>query len=92
MNKFRIQVMNQLSKSNWQGLKKHRRLKCFWRLILKNETDISTSEYKHSSLFGQRTEAGIIEEMLTYGSCLKDNYEMYQSLLKAMTTKDFETL
>lgn len=92
MNKCRIQVMNQLSKSNGEDLKKYRRLKAFWKLLLKNATDISSTEYKHYPLFGQRTEVGIIEEMLTYSPVLKANYELYQSLLKAMATKDFETL
>jgi len=41
-------------------------------------------------LFGQRTEAGMIKEMLMYSPVLKVNYELYQSLFKAMTKKDFE--
>ena len=92
MNKCRIQVMNQLSKSNGEDLKKYRRLKRFWKLLLKNATNISNTEYKYYPLFGQRTEAGIIVEMLTYSPVLKANYEIYQSLLKAMSTKDFDTL
>ncbi|MFD1928538.1 ISL3 family transposase, partial [Sporosarcina siberiensis] len=92
MNKCRIQVMNQLSKSNGEDLKKYRRLKAFWKLLLKNATDISSTEYKYYRLFGQRTESGIIEEMLTYSPVLKANYDLYQSLLKAMRMKDFETL
>lgn len=90
MNKTRIQVMNQLSKSHNEDQKKYRRLKRYWRLLLKNKLDISTTEYKYYRLFGQRTEAGIIEEMLAYSPILKANYEFYQSLLNAMTRKNFD--
>lgn len=90
MNKCRIQVMNQLSKSNQEDSKKYRRLKRYWKLLLKNSTDISRTQYKNYTMFGQRTEAGIIEEMLTYSPVLKANYAFYQSLLNAMTKKDFE--
>ncbi|EGQ18049.1 hypothetical protein HMPREF9372_3824, partial [Sporosarcina newyorkensis 2681] len=92
MNKCRIQVMNQLSKSDGEDQKKYRRLKRFWKLLLKNATDVSSTDYKYYSLFGQRTEAGVIEEILTYSPVLKENYDLYQSLLKAMATKDFEAL
>ena len=90
MNKTRIQVMNQLSKSDNEDQKKYRRLKRYWKLLLKNNLDISTTEYKYYRLFGQRTEAGIIEEMLAYSPVLKANYEFYQSLLNAMTQKNFD--
>ena len=84
--------MNQLSKSDGEDQKKYRRLKRFWKLLLKNRTHVSSTDYKYYFLFGQRTEAGIIEEMLTYSPVLKVNYDLYQSLLKAMATKDFEAL
>ena len=89
MNKTRVQVMNKLSKSKSEDQKKYRRLKRYWRLLLKNKLDISSTEYKHYPLFGQRTEAGIIEEMLAYSPLLKANYDFYQSLLSAITRRDF---
>lgn len=92
MNKCRIQVMNQFNKSNGEDQKKYRRLKKFWKLLLKNAMRISNTEYKHYPLFGQRTEGGMIEEMLEYSPILKANYVIYQSLLKAMTNKDFKAL
>lgn len=91
MNKCRIQVMNQFSKSNPKDSKKYRRLKRFWKLLLKNATTISSTKYKKYAMFGQRTEAGIIAEMLAYSPVLKANYDLYQSLLKAMTNKDFDS-
>ena len=90
MNKCRIQVMNQFNISNQEDAKKYRRLKRYWRLLLKNSMDISSIQYKNYTMFGQRTEAGIITEMLAYSPVLKANYALYQSLLNAITKKDFE--
>ena len=55
MNKFRIQVMNQLRTSYWNDRKKYRRLKRYWKLLLKKRSELSSVEYKYYSLFGQRT-------------------------------------
>lgn len=53
MNKYLIQVMNQLSKSDGEDQKKRRRLMRFWKLLLKNSTDVSTTVYKYYFLFKQ---------------------------------------
>src|SRR5699024_7851856 len=45
-----------------------RRLKRYWKLILKNEMKLSSTKYKYYALFGQRLEKSIIEEMLNYDS------------------------
>lgn len=92
MNKCRIQVMNKLNKSNGEDQKKYRRLKRYWKLLLKNSADLSSTEYKSYSLFGQRTDEGIVKEMLNYSPVLKANHELYQSLLKAMAKKDYVVL
>ncbi|MHA6258796.1 ISL3 family transposase [Sporosarcina sp. CAU 1771] len=92
MNKCRINIMNQLKTSSHDNMKKYRRLKRYWKLLLKNRARLSSVEYKYYPLFGQRLETSIIEEMLAYDPVLKANYELYQELLKAMTNKDFEAL
>jgi len=92
MNKCRIQVMNQLKSSNGEDMKKYRRLKRYWKLLLKNASNISSTEYKYYKLFGQRLEISIVEEMLAYSPALKDNYDLYQALLQAMSTRDFKSL
>src|SRR5690625_4007168 len=73
-------------------MKKYRRLKRYWKLILKNEMKLSSTKYKYYALFGQRLEKSIIEEMLNYDSELKANYELYQRLLKAIDMKSFKGL
>jgi len=89
MNKTRIQIMNGFRTSNGEDMKKYRRLKKYWKLILKNKMELSFTEYKHYRLFGQRTEAGIVEEMLNYDEKLKVNYSIYQRILHCIKTEDF---
>ena len=92
MNKCRINIMNQLKISSHDNMKKYRRLKRYWKLLLKNRAKLSSVEYKYYPLFGQRLETSILEEMMDYDPTLKANYELYHELLKAMTNKDFEAL
>lgn len=49
------------------------------------------TEYKYYYLFGQRTEAGIVEEMLDYDEESKVNYNMHQQLLSAINNKDYKS-
>jgi len=92
LNKTRVTVMNRLKRSNNEDMKKYRRLKRYWRLLLKNEMKLSTVEYKYYGLFGQRLEKAIVEEMLDYDPELKANYHLYQRLLRAFDTKQFDAL
>ncbi|MEK5069294.1 ISL3 family transposase [Sporosarcina sp. FSL K6-1508] len=92
MNKCRIQVMNQLKTSSGDDMKKYRRLKRYWKLLLKKHSDLSSVEYKYYSLFGQRTGQSIVDEMLEYDPALKENYELYQELMESISNKDFGAL
>src|SRR5690606_1744795 len=85
-------VMNKLRSSNNEDIKKYRRLKRYWKLILKSKMKLTSTEYKYYRLIGQRLENSIVEEMLNYDPELKVNYHLYQRLLQAMVTKQFETL
>src|SRR5690625_3955734 len=91
MNKCRIKVMNSFKTSNGADLKKYRRLKAYWKLILKKESDLSNTKYKFYRMFGQRIETAVVEELLTYSDILKDNYRLYQDLLHAMSNRDFKS-
>ena len=90
-NQTRIQYMNQL-KSNSSDQKKYRRLKAYWKLFLKKESDLSYTSYHFYRLFGQRTEAGILQEMLAYDPSLKRHYRLYQDLIKAIQDQDMAKL
>src|SRR5699024_8578656 len=84
--------MNTFKTSNGEDMKKYRRLKRYWKLLLKNEDELTHLEYKHFPLFGQRTDAGIIQEMLAYHPDLHTNYILYQKLLRSMRNKSFDDL
>lgn len=92
MNMTRVRVMNSLRTSNGEDMKKYRRLKRYWRLLLKYKRDLSHTEYKYYQLFGQRLDVNVVEELLSYDPDLKVNYELYQSLLESIKEKDFKGL
>lgn len=56
MNKCRIQVMNSFNTSCGEDQKKYRRLKAYWKLLLKKEVELSFTEYTFYRMFGQRLE------------------------------------
>lgn len=92
MNKCRVRIMNAFNTSNGEDLKKYRRLKRYWKLFLKSESELSHTDYKFYPMFGQRLEVNIVQEMLNYDPELKANYELYQELLRAMQNRDFNVL
>src|SRR5690625_3243986 len=93
MNKCRVRVMNTFKTSNGEDMKKkYRRLKRYWKLLLKKESELSHTDNKFYPMFGQRLEVNIVKEMLDYDLELKVNYTLYQELLRAMTNRDFSAL
>ncbi|WP_440896215.1 ISL3 family transposase [Amphibacillus sp. Q70] len=92
MNKTRVKIMNRFKTSNREDMKKYRWLKRYWKLILKSERKRSSTNDKYYSLFGQRLEKSIVEEMLSYDPELKANDELYQRLLKAIDMNLFKGL
>lgn len=92
MNKTRVSAMNRLNTSNGEDQKKYRRLKRYWKKILKKESNLSYTSYTYYSLFGQRLEASIISEMLDYDSILSATYAIYQSIIKAVEENNYEKL
>lgn len=92
MNKTRVTIMNQLNNSNGEDQKKYRRLKRYWKKLLKKEKNITYTTYTFYRLFGQRTEAAILSEILAYDPTLKATYDLYQSIIAAVEANDFERL
>lgn len=92
MNQCRINIMNTLKTSHGEDMKKYRRLKRYWKLLLKKESELSHTEYKYYPLFGQRLEVNIVREMLDYDEILKANYSLYQQLSRAMNDRNFKAL
>jgi len=92
MNKTRVTIMNDFNTSCGEDLKKYRRIKGYWRLLLKSSNDLSSTAYRHYRLFGQDTSQAVVDKILDYSPVLKANYQLYQQLLNAFKTKDFDNL
>jgi len=92
-NKQRIQAMNQLKKSNPQAMKDYRKLKKYWRTILKKNAKINYTSFKQYPLFQRKymTESEVLDYLLSVNSQLRESYEVYQDLLTAFDAKDFKT-
>ncbi|MEO1768863.1 hypothetical protein JZO67_000802 [Enterococcus sp. 665A] len=91
LNKQRIQAMNQLKKSGPQAQKNYRKLKKYWRTVLKKNTKLNYESLKQFPLFKQKylTESEVLDYLLSIDSQLRQSYEGYQNLLDAFDTKDF---
>lgn len=92
MNRTRVKVMNQFNTSNGEDLKKYRRLKHYWKKMLKKESELSYTTYKSYKLFGQRLESAIVSDMLAYDKELETTYRVYQSIIKAVEENDHKRL
>lgn len=90
-NKQRIQTMNQLKKSDPQAQKDYRKLKKYWRTILKKNSKINYTSFKQFPLFQRRylTESEVLDYLLSIDDQLRQSYEVYQELLAAFDAKDF---
>lgn len=91
-NKQRIQAMNQLKKSDSIAQKNYRKLKKYWRTLLKKHKNINYSALKQFPLFQKRyvTESEVLDHLLTVDSDLRESYEIYQELLETFENKDYE--
>src|SRR5699024_5754969 len=92
MNQTRVRIMNRLRTSHGDDMKKYRRLKRYWRLLLKYKHNISNTDYKYYPLFGQRLEESVINELLDYDEDLKMHYHLYESVLKCVKEKKFSAM
>ncbi|SEK28705.1 transposase [Carnobacterium iners] len=90
INKTRVNVRNRLNTSNGEDQKKYRRLKRYWKKMLKKESNLSYTTYSYYSMFRQRLEAAIVSEMLSYEAILSTTYAIYQSVIQAVEDNDFK--
>lgn len=68
----------------------YNKLKDYWKLILKNENDLS-DEKKYSKLFRKEiSQKEIVTFLINTNSILKDTYECYQGIINSIKNKDFE--
>ena len=82
-NIARISFMNTLKKSSdLEDKRDYTKLKRYWKLLLKREEDLSATEYSYQTLFeDSKTERGIVQYLLSMDEGLKQNYDVYQTIL-----------
>lgn len=87
LNKNRINVMNSFNKRTLE----YKRLKRYWKLILKDETDldgINFRKYKHFKIW--QSQRAIVRETLIVNETLHKDYTAYQLIRNAMEIRDIE--
>lgn len=90
-----IQFRNALDKTRISICKKsnpnYRKLKKYWKLILKNEDDLDSKKKFYSPNFRKQvTESYIVSYLINSNITLKATYNYYQGLLKALKNRDKE--
>ena len=86
LNKTRIMVMN-------RNKKYHRKLKRYWRLILKSRDDLDVSKWKKFTCFDSlMTEADVVDFLISIDLELKQTYLVYQNILHCLKNKKFNLL
>ncbi len=89
LNILRIKIMNTFNQNNNEYAKKYRRLKKYWKLLLKDSFELDCSNYKYHRMFKDiRTEAEIVDELLSYSDTLKEAYEFIQLLKYGYSARD----
>ncbi|WP_081311919.1 ISL3 family transposase [Brochothrix thermosphacta] len=89
LNQTRIKLMNRYNTSRPEDKKVYRKLKSYWKLLLKNKTELSDSDYRYQRLFkGPKSSMGIIDYIMTLDVEFKATYQVAQNLLVAVQHKN----
>lgn len=88
-----IQARNALDKTRINLCKKsnpnHKKLKKYWKLILKDENDLDDKNKSYSSSFKRDvTQKYIVTYLINTNKELKTTYNYYQGILKSIDNKD----
>ena len=83
LNKTRIKVMN-------KDKKNYRKLKRYWRLILKDRTELDFSKWRKYTCFEHlMTQSDVVDCLVNTDEQLKQTYLIYQKILYALKKKDY---
>ncbi|HIY58069.1 MAG TPA: ISL3 family transposase [Candidatus Tetragenococcus pullicola] len=84
-NQQRIRTQNRLNKNDSEDGKNYRKLKKYWKQLLKKHKNLSYEQLKQFPLFRQKfvTESEVVDYLLTIDPVLKVSYDVYQDLLDA---------
>ena len=86
LNKTRIRAMN-------KDKKNHRKLKRYWRLILKDREELDYSKWKKYRCFDSlMTQSDVVNYLINTNDELKHTYLIYQDILYSFKKKDFNKL
>jgi len=90
-NQLRIQIMNRIRDSHSENQKKYRRLKRYWKLLLKDSNRLEPLKRHYHRLFRRPiSQTEIVDELLSYNDDLKNAYQFVQLLRYHFAKRDHE--
>jgi transposase len=82
-NQLRVQIMNRFRTSHSENQKKYRRLKRYWKLLLKDSTTWEPLKRHYHRLFKRPiSQTEIVDELLSYNEELRTAYYHFCQLLR----------
>ena len=89
-----IQAYNALNSTRVCFCKKnnpnYNKLKDYWKLIVKNENDLSEEKHYSNHFHKDMSQKDIVQYLINTNPILKATYECYQGLINSLKEKDFE--
>ncbi|MFZ6151074.1 transposase, partial [Enterococcus avium] len=90
-NQLRVQIMNRFRTSHSENQKKYRRLKRYWKLLLKDSTTLEPLKRHYHRLFKRPiSQTEIVDELLSYNEELRTAYHFCQLLRYYFVKRDTE--
>ena len=88
-----IQAYNALNSTRISLCKKnnpnYNKLKDYWKLIVKNENDLSEEKHYSKHFHKEMSQKEIVQYLINIDSTLKATYECYQGLINSLNEKNF---
>lgn len=91
LNMTRIRIMNKFNTYRPEDQKKYRKLKRYWRMLLKNSEDLDFKNFHYHRLFKKHvSQTEIVDYLVSLDPELKETYITYQNLLYSSVHNDYE--
>lgn len=88
-NQLRVQIMNRFRLSSSENQKKYRRLKRYWKLLLKDSDKLEPLKRHYHRLFKKEiSQTEVIDELLSYSEELRKAYTFVQLLRYFFNKRD----
>ena len=86
LNKTRIAIMK-------KDKKNYKKLKRYWKFILKDQNDLKNNRYKKWTCFDKfMTQGDVVHYLVNISNELKETYDIYQNILYALKNNDYKLL